>query len=92
MAESWRIHLLVVTSNGRRAYFTTYPSVRAASIRGTGAQDSSGARVPRELDPRHARPSTLTAVDARGPLPQAPVTGRVAMDPSRCGCGVAAKC
>lgn len=28
MAESWKIHLVAVTSNGRRAYFTTSPYMR----------------------------------------------------------------
>jgi hypothetical protein len=75
---------MAVTSNGRRAFLTTNPLVRAnASWRG---MDSRGSSMPSHLDPKTARPSVLVAVDARGPLPQAPVAGsRVTTDPTRCG-------
>jgi hypothetical protein len=84
MAESWKVHLMAVTSNGRRAFLTTNPLVRAnASWRG---MDSRGSSMPSHLDPKTARPSVLVAVDARGPLPQAPVAGsRVTTDPTRYG-------
>lgn len=83
MAESWKVHLMAVTSNGRRAFFTTNPLVRASSSWGS-SRDSRGGSVPSHLDPKQARPSVLVAVDARGPLPQAPVAGtRVTTDPNR---------
>lgn len=71
VAESLRVHLVAVTANGRRVYFTTYPSY---------SRSMSSSRH----DPRTNRPSTLVVVDVRGPLPQAPVTGtRTATEPSR---------
>ncbi|KAF8069564.1 NUP155 [Scenedesmus sp. PABB004] len=85
MAESWKVHLMVVTSNGRRAYFSTNPLVRGGGSSWAGARDSArgGGGVPSHLDPKRARPAALIAVDARGPLPQAPIAGaRVAGDPS----------
>lgn len=71
MAESWRAHLVAVTASGCRAYFTTYGQV-------SSSHDRSRGPLP--------RPSTLMLVNARAPLPQAPVSGsRAATDPSRCG-------
>lgn len=78
MAESWKIHLVAVTSNGRRAYFTTYPF-----IRGGYGEERDLTKLPQRYDPRFTRPSTLVAVEARGPLPQAPVAGVRVADPSR---------
>jgi len=83
MAESWKIHLVAVTSNGRRAYFTT-----SSIMRGNPGEERDLHKVPTRYDPRFTRPSTLVAVEARGPLPQAPVSGaRAAADPNRCGTG-----
>lgn len=53
MAESWKIHLVAVTSNGRRAYFTTSPYTRGgygeerdlAKVCG-GDPESGGCGVP----------------------------------------------
>lgn len=79
MAESWKIHLVAVTSNGRRAYFTT-----SSDVRGRPGEERDMHKVPQRYDPRFTRPSTLVAVEARGPLPQAPVGGvRVTQDPNR---------
>lgn len=81
MSESWKVHLMAVTSNGRRAFLTTNPQVRAYSY---GSRDSRSSSVPAHLDPKKARPCALVALDARGPLPQAPVAGsRVTTDPTR---------
>lgn len=80
MSESWKVHLMAVTSNGRRAFLTTNPQVRAYSY---GSRDSRSSSVPAHLDPKKARPCALVALDARGPLPQAPVAGsRVTTDPT----------
>jgi hypothetical protein len=79
MAESWKIHLVAVTCNGRRAYFTTLPYIS----RGYG-EERDLTKVPQRYDPRFTRPSTLVAVEARGPLPQAPIAGsRSTTDPNR---------
>jgi hypothetical protein len=88
MAESWKIHLVAVTSNGRRAYFTTF-----ANMRSSYGEERDLTKVPRHFDPRVTRPSTLVTVEARGPLPQAPVSGaRVSTDPNRLGCGSGMGC
>eukprot|EP00879_Flechtneria_rotunda_P022745 GHRR01024022.1.p1 GENE.GHRR01024022.1~~GHRR01024022.1.p1 ORF type:complete len:934 (+),score=353.75 GHRR01024022.1:671-3472(+) len=81
MAESWKVHLMAVTSNGRRAYFTTNSLVRGGSS--WGSSRDGRAVVPSHLDPKKTRPTVLQAIDARGPLPQAPVIGaRVTADPN----------
>jgi hypothetical protein len=76
---------MAITSNGRRAYLTTNPLVRAGSswASSSGSRDRASTSVPSHLDPKQARPSVLVAVDARGPLPQAPIAGRAAADPGR---------
>lgn len=82
MAESWKVHLMAVTSNGRRAYFSTSPQVRAGSS--WGSLRDGRTSIPSHLDPKVTRPSTLVAIDARGPLPQPPAAGvRIATDPAR---------
>lgn len=82
MAESWKVHMMAVTSNGRRAYFTTNPQVRAGSSWGSSRDGRT--IIPNHLNPSLVRPSVLVAVDARGPLPQPPAAGvRIATDPAR---------
>eukprot|EP00878_Enallax_costatus_P016050 GHUV01016827.1.p1 GENE.GHUV01016827.1~~GHUV01016827.1.p1 ORF type:complete len:1150 (+),score=458.72 GHUV01016827.1:567-4016(+) len=81
MAESWKVHLMAVTSNGRRAYFSTSNQVRAGSSWG-GNRDGRTS-IPSHLDPKVTRPNALVAIDARGPLPQPPAAGvRIATDPA----------
>lgn len=55
-SESTKLHLLAVTSDGRRVYFSVYPSQQLAAVG--------------PVDPTKVRPHTLVAVIARQALPQ----------------------
>ena len=74
LAESTKLHLLAVTADGRRVYFTTCSNLASLNSSGLSTlyhQPSAGASGD--------RPAALTAVHVRAALPHAGlVLGRIA--------------